>query len=135
MVSVTASPAPHAADALETERARAGVPGIVAVTMVCLLTAAGVSEIALMVSRWPGLMGGWIIYAWPLGAVVLVALICEPLARWKHARRLADCLLAFRCCAACGYDLRSTPVAQDGCTVCPECGAAWRLPTASQGSL
>ena len=30
--------------------------------------------------------------------------------------------------AACGHDLKGTPVAEDGCTVCPECGAAWRMP-------
>lgn len=34
-----------------------------------------------------------------------------------------------RICPACGYDLTSQPVADDGCTVCPECAAAWRVPT------
>ena len=44
---------------------------------------------------------------------------------------------ARRTCAACGYDLQGcrpdegeTPPA-DGCTTCPECGAAWRLPPPS----
>jgi hypothetical protein len=32
-------------------------------------------------------------------------------------------------CPACGYEIGSLPAATDGCTVCPECGAAWRLPT------
>ena len=31
-------------------------------------------------------------------------------------------------CAACAYDLSGAPVEDDGCTVCSECGAAWRLP-------
>jgi len=31
-------------------------------------------------------------------------------------------------CPSCGYELRALPPADDGCTVCPECGAAWRLP-------
>ncbi|MEM1422934.1 MAG: hypothetical protein AAGH64_02915 [Planctomycetota bacterium] len=31
-------------------------------------------------------------------------------------------------CAACTYDLTATPPDVDGCTQCPECGAAWRLP-------
>lgn len=30
-------------------------------------------------------------------------------------------------CGCCGYDLAKLPVAEDGCTVCPECGAAWQL--------
>jgi hypothetical protein len=32
-----------------------------------------------------------------------------------------------RACVCCGYDLREVPAAADGCTVCPECGGAWRL--------
>jgi hypothetical protein len=46
-----------------------------------------------------------------------------------HNARIAhDSCLAHRICPSCGYDLRGTaadPV--DGCTICPECGAAWRL--------
>jgi hypothetical protein len=34
-------------------------------------------------------------------------------------------------CLACGYDLDGLALAADGCTVCPECGAAWKLPPAS----
>lgn len=30
-------------------------------------------------------------------------------------------------CPACGYSLRFAPTADDGCRVCSECGAAWRL--------
>ncbi|MCC6427641.1 MAG: hypothetical protein IT435_12575 [Phycisphaerales bacterium] len=29
-------------------------------------------------------------------------------------------------CVACEYDLAGIPIADDGCRVCPECGAAWR---------
>lgn len=37
-------------------------------------------------------------------------------------------LLAECHCASCGYDLMQIPVDPgDGCTVCPECRAAWRL--------
>ena len=31
------------------------------------------------------------------------------------------------CCRACGFALNGLPECEDGCTVCPECGAAWRL--------
>ncbi len=37
-----------------------------------------------------------------------------------------EALLAVRRCASCAYLLGGEPEA-DGCTVCPECGAAWRL--------
>ncbi len=30
-------------------------------------------------------------------------------------------------CGSCGYELAKLPIAEDGCTVCPECGAAWQL--------
>ncbi|NRA56547.1 MAG: hypothetical protein HRU13_00255 [Phycisphaerales bacterium] len=30
-------------------------------------------------------------------------------------------------CRACGYDLANLQAESDGCTICPECGAAWRL--------
>jgi hypothetical protein len=28
-------------------------------------------------------------------------------------------------CGACAFDLAGLEAAEDGCTVCPECGAAW----------
>ena len=40
-------------------------------------------------------------------------------------------ILAMEYCPSCGYRLVGTPPEGDGCTVCPECGAAWRLPRAS----
>lgn len=36
--------------------------------------------------------------------------------------------LARRRCPSCAYDLSETPPDPDGCTTCPECGAAWRIP-------
>lgn len=36
-------------------------------------------------------------------------------------------LLAIGRCPSCDYDLAHLPPEADGCTVCPECGAAWRL--------
>ena len=31
-------------------------------------------------------------------------------------------------CGSCCYSIESLPSDPDGCTVCPECGAAWKLP-------
>lgn len=41
-------------------------------------------------------------------------------------------MLARARCAACGYALSGIPREDDGCTICPECAAAWRVPDLSQ---
>ena len=54
---------------------------------------------------------------------------------WSGRRYVRDrfhrVILAKEYCPSCGYRLVGTPPEGDGCTVCPECGAAWRLPCAS----
>lgn len=37
-------------------------------------------------------------------------------------------LRANKRCLWCLYNLCGVPQVDDGCTVCPECGGAWRLP-------
>lgn len=45
--------------------------------------------------------------------------------------RAALAVLGERWCASCGYTLRESEPESDGCTVCAECGAAWKVsPTA-----
>ncbi|MHC4776019.1 MAG: FmdB family zinc ribbon protein [Planctomycetota bacterium] len=66
---------------------------------------------------------------------ILIA-ICLPLgvfllwrsARQGRLRRVRGAILDHRCCPHCGYDLRDLPTdADDGATICPECGCAWML--------
>lgn len=38
-------------------------------------------------------------------------------------------------CAACGYGLSECAAADDGCTVCPECGGAWNLGTKDASAM
>ncbi len=48
----------------------------------------------------------------------------------KRARfgKVAAAMLKYLRCPHCGYDLRLLPAdPEDGATVCPECGCAWRL--------
>ena len=48
----------------------------------------------------------------------------------KQARfgKVAAVMLKYSRCPHCGYDLRFLPTApEDGATICPECGSAWRL--------
>jgi len=61
--------------------------------------------------------------------VVLMSgpLIALRMARSEYAHRVAEVMLRFLHCPHCGYDLRGSPkTAEDGATVCPECGAAWK---------
>jgi hypothetical protein len=47
----------------------------------------------------------------------------------SNAKRLAwgpiAWLSAYRHCGACGYSLAEVEAGEDGCAMCPECGAAW----------
>jgi len=47
--------------------------------------------------------------------------------RAQRRRRLATALLAERHCPCCLYSLAGLDSQADGCTICPECGAAWRF--------
>ena len=42
---------------------------------------------------------------------------------------IAAAMLAERLCASCAYDLTATEAAADGRRTCPECGAAWAIPS------
>ncbi|UCE61270.1 MAG: hypothetical protein JSU63_05870 [Phycisphaerales bacterium] len=43
-------------------------------------------------------------------------------------RKIAAAMLKYLCCPHCGYDLRMLPAGpEDGATICPECGCAWKL--------
>jgi len=64
---------------------------------------------------------------------VQVAAMGIAMAVWVHFHRRGMAGVARRVmlrhgrCAGCGYVLTGTPRGEDGCTVCPECGAAWRM--------
>jgi hypothetical protein len=66
-----------------------------------------------------------------LQAVIIVAgpFVTFYIARAKYVSRIASVMMAHRHCPHCGYDLRGLPTEpDDGATICPECGCAWRLP-------
>lgn len=44
--------------------------------------------------------------------------------------RIARTIVQYSYCASCGYSLANLTPADDGCTLCPECGSAWRIPAA-----
>lgn len=81
--------------------------------------------------RGQGLSLAWAI---PIGAAasfgVTVALAAVLRRRFgpRRSTSIIDAFLEARRCPACGYDLAVGVAQDDGCAVCPECGAAWRLP-------
>jgi len=46
--------------------------------------------------------------------------------RWRHREVVLRALIAQDKCGSCGYKMLGLTPADDGCVVCPECGAAWR---------
>ncbi len=63
----------------------------------------------------------------------LLYLCSVPWIIWYVVKRrrfghIAAAMLEHRRCPHCGYDLRMLPLdADDGATLCPECGCAWKL--------
>jgi uncharacterized Zn finger protein (UPF0148 family) len=63
--------------------------------------------------------------------IILLLLVTVHLYGKRVARMITPSvritLLSEGCCASCAYDLAGIPPEADGCTVCPECDAAWRI--------
>jgi hypothetical protein len=53
----------------------------------------------------------------------VVVIVLQPTFRRAAVRRI----LGLGLCAGCAYELSGAPAGADGCRVCPECGAAWRV--------
>ncbi len=45
----------------------------------------------------------------------------------RHRRKLAEAALDAGLCAQCLYRVKGLRPEPDGCTLCPECGSAWRV--------
>jgi len=64
--------------------------------------------------------------------IVLAMWTVYPLHRYfwhrSYCTKIRECVLAHCMCPSCLYTLKDIRVQDDRCTVCPECGAAWRLP-------
>ncbi len=66
---------------------------------------------------------GWMITC----IIVLGGILSTRVCRTVGLEIQASSLLAIDRCASCGYQLGKLPVEVDSCTICPECGAAWKL--------
>jgi len=59
--------------------------------------------------------------------VVVIAATLSIVSIRSRATRIADAIAAEGYCPSCAYPLAEIEKAHDGCTICPECGAAWRV--------
>ena len=84
--------------------------------------------------RLPALGAGYMVgagLAWMVCVVVVATCTHLPMARMYWYPVIVDAAVAEGHCGSCGYPLLDSASDADGCTVCPECGAAWKVPMAS----
>lgn len=60
-----------------------------------------------------------------------LAVVAGPLLARLFLHTVAPRAREARLCPCCGYNLAGCPRDDDGCTPCPECGAAWKVPEAA----
>ncbi len=48
---------------------------------------------------------------------------------WRSPEHAKTAILRAGLCPACVYPIKGIPADEDECTLCPECGVSWRLPT------
>lgn len=95
-------------------------------TLVVTVVAATASSLICYMILFPGQMGMAVSLALVMAAVFGCGVYFQPdpiPSPEEAGQLLREC----RLCLACGYDMNGCKVENDGCTVCPECGAAWRL--------
>jgi hypothetical protein len=59
------------------------------------------------------------------GVVIMAGMLLSDIGR--PAAVVEQTMLRQRLCPVCATDLAERATAHDGCVVCPECGAAWRI--------
>jgi len=131
----------HRRDVIDAETLRklaaeigVGWPWLVRLTFIAML----VSLVVLLVATGEYLVRNVILGSARLGAFAeRLSYLIPPLAGllmiWfvsarVRFKRIYKIILKYKRCPHCGYDLRMLPTdPEDGATVCPECGCAWRL--------
>ncbi len=105
----------------------------VGLMLVAGITLVGIAAIALVGPDVVGLTIFSVVIA-PTMTVILTALANIRTAWRERSQVLRVSMNSRKLCAACAYDLSSHEPEPDGCTVCPECSAAWRLDHGDVGS-
>lgn len=87
-----------------------------------------VPVLGLLAVGFPPLGLMWLPLLFGVGSTLALAIIVARSELGSSSRTIIAAARDQRLCAACGDDLDNVPAAADGCTVCPRCAAAWRLP-------
>lgn len=74
----------------------------------------------------PGWVSGVFIGSAPLGVPFIFAYAGHWYLSTVRHRQTINALIRSGLCASCAYRIDNLTPRQDGCVVCPECGAAWR---------
>lgn len=69
----------------------------------------------------------WLAIPLVLPTAIIPAAVTIFVARRAAGRRIARMYACAEFCGSCGFELRGLADDTDGCRVCPECGAAWRV--------
>jgi hypothetical protein len=89
------------------------------------------SIIAVSVVLFAGLALVYWNAAFPLDAIILALFVGLGSGYTSRPRAMAAAYIKHGHCPGCAYRLIEVPRQADGCTICPECGAAWRVPLRS----
>lgn len=74
-------------------------------------------------------------FVWMLIKLALYGILKARMRAGGSENALVRAMLKERHCPSCAYLLKGLPAdPADGCTVCPECGGAWRLPGRETGA-
>jgi predicted nucleic acid-binding Zn ribbon protein len=63
----------------------------------------------------------------------LASLVLTGISARANAITAVKALRSAGLCPSCGYEIGTVVPVEDGCTICPECGAAWRRATVAAG--
>jgi hypothetical protein len=110
----------------QTNRRAAVILGVMAAIVLIGITEL-IRQLNIEVDTWVAILAAMPL-VWLLWDLLLLGPQVRPAYRREH-RRIA---MAYNCCPWCMYNLAGQQPADDGCTVCPECGGAWRMSAAGQ---
>lgn len=103
--------------------------------LMCALTAAAIVLVGRMAYIFAENLTGplWPVLAYlpPIAFLLLAALLFHRGDSLVRRSAIEECTLAKGLCPSCWELLAGLPAEADGCTLCPECGAAWRLTSAA----